>query len=391
MFKRIGLAWLTVGRTFGAWVSPVGTFFLLMYLRTLVSVGMTLDTLFVPGLRKSRLDRPIVIVGNPRSGTTFLHRFLVDQKIGAGLRLWEMMFPSLVLRRALRPLLPWLEKVSPARHHSTVAHDTSLTSVETDDASMLFRFFDGFFLYGFILSFAEKDYRSMFEPEVRDTSKRDFDWFERLWRDNAFGHESHRVVAKLFSLSARLPRFLERFPEAKILYMVRDPVQVIPSGFSLVTGVLDQRFGFWRLPEETRQRFIERLYGAFVLLLKTFHDDWVAGRVPKDRVMLVRFDRMMQDFDGLMDEMLDFLEVKKTPELMAEVARVAAEQRKFQSKHKYDAVKFGIDEARIRKDCAFVYETFLSPNLSDQADPASAKTTNGAAHSSRALSGPAGR
>jgi hypothetical protein len=359
MFRRIGIAWVTVGRTFGIWVAPIGTFSFLMMLRTLVATGMLVDSIFIPGLRKSKLDRPIVIVGNPRSGTTFLHRFLVEQRVGAGLRLWEMMFPSLVLRRLVRPFLPLLEIVSPARHHSTVAHDTGLTSVETDDASMLFRHFDGFFLYGFILAFAEKDYRGMFEPTVRDTSKRDFDWFERMWRDNAFRHESHRVVAKLFSVGTRMPRFMERFPDARVLYMVRDPVQVIPSALSLVTGVLDKRFGFWSLPEATRKRFIERLYDAFVLLLRTFHDDWVAGRVPKDRVMLVRFDRLMKDFDGLMNEMLTFMEVEKTPALEAEITRVAAEQRTFQSKHKYDAQKFGIEEARIRKDCAFVYETFL--------------------------------
>lgn len=360
MFRRIGMAWLTVGRTFGTWVAPIGTFSFLMILRSMVATGMMLDALFIPGLRKSRLDRPIVIVGNPRSGTTFLHRFLVDNRVGAGLRLWEMMFPSLILRRMVRPLLPYLEAISPARHHSTVAHDTGLTSIETDDASMLFRHFDGFFLYGFILAFADEDYRGMFEPTQRDTSKRDFDWFERMWRDNAFRHESHRVVAKLFSVGTRMPRFMERFPEARVLYMVRDPVQVIPSALSLVTGVLDKRFGFWTLPEATRKRYIERLYDAFVLLLRTFHEDWVAGRVPRDRVMLVRFDRLMQDFDGLMKEMLTFMDVERTPELEQEIARVAAEQRTFQSKHKYDAQKFGIEEARIRRDCAFVYETFLS-------------------------------
>jgi hypothetical protein len=379
MFRRIGLAWLTVGRTFGTWVAPVGTFSFLMILRSMVATGMVLDTLFIPGLRKSRLDRPIVIVGNPRSGTTFLHRFLVDNRVGAGLRLWEMMFPSLILRRMVRPLLPYLEAISPARHHSTVAHDTGLTSIETDDASMLFRHFDGFFLYGFILAFADEDYRGMFEPKVRDTSKRDFDWFARIWRDNAFRHESHRVVAKLFSVGTRMPRFMESFPEARILYMVRDPVQVIPSALSLVTGVLDKRFGFWTLPEETRRRYIERLYDAFVLLLRTFHEDWVAGRVPRERVMLVRFDRLMQDFDGLMNEMLTFMEVDRTPELTEAIARVAAEQKTFQSKHKYDAQKFGIEEARIRKDCAFVYETFLTDDGAAKSAPADESALNGSA------------
>jgi omega-hydroxy-beta-dihydromenaquinone-9 sulfotransferase len=384
MFKRLLIAWVTLGRTFGTWVSPIGTFFMLMTLRAWVATGMTLDWLFVPGLRRSRLDRPIVIVGNPRSGTTFLHRFLVDNQIGAGLRLWEMIFPSLTLRRIVRPLLPRLERISPARHHSTVAHDTGLTSVETDDASMLFRFFDGFFLYGFIFSFAEKEYRDMFLPATRDTSKRDFAWFERIWRDNAFRHPSHRVVAKLFSVGLRMPRFMEHFPEARILYMVRDPIQVIPSALSLVTGVLDKGFGFWKLPEEIRARFIERLYNAFVLLLRTFHDDWVAGRVPRDRVMLVRFDRLMKDFDGLMDEMLKFMDVEKTPELESEIQRVAAEQRKFESKHKYDAKKFGIPAERIRKDCAFVYETFLdgAPLLGDAPKETSAPEPAAAAQTS---------
>ena len=32
--------------------------------------------------------------------------------------------------------------------------------------------------------------------------------------------------------------------------MVRDPMETVPSGLSLVTGVLDGRFGFWALPEE---------------------------------------------------------------------------------------------------------------------------------------------
>jgi omega-hydroxy-beta-dihydromenaquinone-9 sulfotransferase len=359
MWRRIGLAWVTVGRTFGAWVAPMGTLTLLLALRVVVTIGLVLDVVLWPALSKFRPKSPVVIVGNPRSGTTFLHRFLVEQRIGAGHELWQMMFPSKALRHVVRPLLPLLEAISPARHHSTVAHETGLTSVETDDAAMLFRYFDGFFLYGFILAFAEEDHRGLFEPAQRDTSKRDFDWWERLWRTQAFGHESHRVVAKLFSLGVRLPAFMARFPDAKILYMVRDPVEVIPSGLSLVTGVLDKRFGFWRLPEATRRRYLDRLYDAFVLLLRSFHDDWVSGRTPQERVMIVRFDRLMTDFEGLMEEMIPFVGAPRTDALASAVAQAGAEQRAFRSKHTYDADKFGIAEERIRRDCSFVYETFL--------------------------------
>ena len=83
-----------------------------------------------------------MIVGNPRSGTTFLHRYLVRNHIGVGSQLWQMIYPSIIIQKLIRPFLPLLEKVSPTRHHSTAAHATSLQSVETDDAALFFRFFD---------------------------------------------------------------------------------------------------------------------------------------------------------------------------------------------------------------------------------------------------------
>ena len=43
IWRRLGLAWLTVGRTFGTWVAPIGTLFFLVYLRALVATGMALE------------------------------------------------------------------------------------------------------------------------------------------------------------------------------------------------------------------------------------------------------------------------------------------------------------------------------------------------------------
>ena len=54
-------------------------------LRAVVWLGMTLDFLFFPKLRRTRAKRPIVIVGNPRTGTTYLQRFLVAEGIGTGM------------------------------------------------------------------------------------------------------------------------------------------------------------------------------------------------------------------------------------------------------------------------------------------------------------------
>ena len=111
-----------------------------------------MDKIFIKIPNNSIFKKPIIIVGNPRSGTTFLQRYLINNGLGTGSQLWQLIYPSILLQKIIKPFLPLLEKISPARHHSTEAHKTSLTSVETDDVSLLFRHFDGFFLYGFIFT-----------------------------------------------------------------------------------------------------------------------------------------------------------------------------------------------------------------------------------------------
>lgn len=330
-------------------------------IRTLVAVSMALDRLFFPVLSRVKAKNPIVIVGNPRTGTTFLQRFLSDAGFGAGMELFLMLYPSLLLQALLKPILPRLEKLNPAQFHSSAVHETSLGSVETDDVALLFRYLDGFFLYGFFLAFDDEDLLDEFDPRIRDTSARDFDWLEALWSRSLVKHKAERNIAKLFTLSTRLPQFLARFPDARILYMVRDPLDTIPSTMSLVTGPLDKAFGFWKKPAAERDKFLRRLYNGQIKILERFHDDWTHGRIDPNRVYFVRYDRMMAEFENVVAEMCAFLEHDLSPAMLAEVQKIGAQQRSYKSEHKYDLTKYGLTEEQIRTDCKFLYDTFLQP------------------------------
>jgi omega-hydroxy-beta-dihydromenaquinone-9 sulfotransferase len=361
MLSRMGTVYRVLRRTFGIKVAPIFIAIVFCMIRLVVGIGMILDHVFFPRLRKVRANRPIVLVGNPRTGTTFLQRFLADEGFGSGMELFLMLYPSLVIQKLFKPFLPLLEKISPAKFHATKAHDTSLSSVETDDVGVLFRYLDGLFLYGFFLSFDEEDRVSMFDPQVRNTMSRDLAWLDTLWRRSLVLHKADRNIAKLFSLAVRLPEFMERFPDAQILYMARDPLSIIPSANSLMLGVLDKAFGFWSRPENIRKRWLDRMYQAWISLLRRFHDDWTSGKIDRKRVFIVRYDRMMADFEGLMDEMCQFLGHEMTPKLRETVAKLGDKQRKYESEHKYNLEKYGLTEEQIRRDCAFFYDTFLPP------------------------------
>jgi hypothetical protein len=321
---------------------------------------MLIDNIIFPSLRKRKIKNPIIIVGNPRSGTTFLQRFLVKNGFGQGSQLWQMIYSSSLLQKILKPLLPILEYISPAKHHSTDAHKTSLTSVETDDVAIFFRYFDGFFLYGFILCFSNKDLFNWVDPLKRNNLQRDIKWLTLIWKRVLINSNSNRIVAKLFSLSSNTPQFLEIQSDAKILYMARNPIDVIPSGLSLVTGVLDKMFGFWSLPEIKREQFIKRLYKGLVELLNRFAIDWESNKIDKSKVMIVEFDKMMKDFDGLMNDIIKFTNHDCNEILLKNIKITAKKQKSYKSKHIYDLDKFGLKEKQIKNDCLLYYETFIN-------------------------------
>jgi hypothetical protein len=359
MLGRVLQAWGIVGRTFGAWLLPFGSLFAFCVLRTVVFFGRCADRVVHPGLHRLEVKRPIVVVGNPRSGTTFLHRTLAAYDIGVGTQLYEMLFPSRVLQWFLGPFLPLLERFSPARHHMGAAHQTSLTSIETDDAALLMRYLDGFLWFGFFLAWDEEDHRPAMDPRLRDTSERDFRWWHSIWQRSLARAGGGRIVAKPFTVTVRLPRFFAAYPDAKAIYMVRDPLAVIPSTLSLLSGPLDLRFGFWNRPAEVRARWVSHVVDGIIDLYRGFHEDWTEGRLPRDRVFVCPYTRLVGDFEGVMTELLEFLEETPDAALLEQIREQAAEQTRRVSGHKYDLDRFGLDEDWIRSECAFVYDTFL--------------------------------
>ena len=61
-----------------------------------------------------------------------------------------------------------------------------------------------------------------------------------------------------------------------------------------------------------------------------------------------------------MDSILDFIDQQPSEDLIEEIKKTAEAQRNYKSKHGYDLKKFGLTEEKIKRDCQFIYETFLT-------------------------------
>jgi len=238
-------------------------------------------------------------------------------------------------------------------------HSTSLESVETDDPSILFHKFDGFFLYTFFYSWAEEDLSSTFECD-KNSTKRDLDWFEEVWKRNLVGTNQTQVIAKLFTFPFYLPLFFQRFPKAKIIYLVRDPIETVPSCLSLLSNVMEKRYKISKLDPKAKQLFYDRIYSALLKVnLKLLHS-YISGDIPEKKVLLIKFPTMMANFQESMNRLFGFLEISKSHSLDTAIKATSKSQKKYNSLHKYQLEQFGISEGQIRRDYSEFYETFIT-------------------------------
>ncbi|HEY7052786.1 MAG TPA: sulfotransferase [Mycobacterium sp.] len=355
----------TINKTFGYWLRPLGTFLVLQVRQAISAITLGLDRLIYPGHRKQAIDRPIFIIGNPRSGTTFLHRLLLGAGGLAAFELWEMLFPAITARKLLGGIVPRFDRLSPARYHPSDVHDTSLRGIETDDVMWFFRTLDGPFAWAYFLAWqdtwgSELSRREFGIEGVTDREDaRFFRYHEACWRRNLTYKRANRILAKTSMLTMRLDALLKRYPDAKLVYVIRDPVEVIPSGMSLLAGVLENGYDIWnRTREEDQRRWLENLYQASAEMLRSFHEAHSAGLIPERNLCVVRYSDLLQDLEPTMKRILDFIEVEPSQAFVEEVREQAERQRNYKSRHQHSPEKFDLDPERIRKDLAFVYDAY---------------------------------
>jgi len=352
-------------RNFGFKLRPLGTLGLIGLRHLLSASGRGLDHVLAPGFRSMPLDRPVFILGNPRSGTTFLHRFLLNTGELCAFELWEMLLPAVTGRRALSRVIDRFAPLSPARYHSSDAHDTSLRDVETDDAAPFFHFVEGGFLWAYFWAW-EDDWgsdsaRKIFELDALPSHEQErfFRYLEGCWRRNLYAKGKGRFIVKSSLLGAGARTLMKRYPDAKIIYLVRDPVATIPSGMSLLTSVLDRSYNIFETTDANRRaRYLNNLYQASCHMYRTLLRVKRESIIPAENLRIITYPQLMRELEPTLRDLVKFLELSPAPGFWEEVRLQGERQRAYQSKHFYSLEKFGLTESQIRSDLAEIYQEF---------------------------------
>ena len=342
MSKLIKLVLLKIVRFF-----VLGTIFLTFFL----------DKIFF--YNKGKIEKPIFIIGHLRSGTTFLHRFMCDNFMDLkGMMLIDMLLPAITTRKLLKPLVPLLKRMSLDKVYDPRIHETNFFLPETDDIAIHFRYAEGILSWVYFGSWQKYASTTDLEQSIRNAAEKEkFIHYLRKIHENNMYQCSKRMVSKSFFGIFNIETILEVFPVAKIIVLLRDPLEAIPSLMSLEKSVQSNLYDFDRQDENTKARFFENLY-AMSLFYYIHLDALFSNEKFKGKLQLVTYNELKNDFKCTMLRIMDYCELERHPDILHAIDMQDNKQSSFKTEHKYFLEDFSLSKKQILQDFDFIYSRF---------------------------------
>lgn len=308
-----------------------------------------LDTIVYPNLRRMQLTEPVFIVGHPRSGTTFLQRQIYQTGRASMFRAWELWFPSLTQRLFFGPVISTLRQlgITELRGPDT-GHEVYLDAVEEDEGLFLHRLDSETMAFICPWLLVDEDV-SNFGLRVgwsdHHVTRKSIEFYDQCLKRQFVHTGLPHVVAKSTPSVFRLPELMERFPDARIIYVFRDPQESIRSFLAM-----HERYVGQALTDREARIYFQRKYEWGVHLYRTFEE--VKSCIPEDQLMIVAFEDLVGHTQETMRRVLEFARIDPP-------GATLAPRRKRRKKHRNRPLEeFGVQPEQISHDLDYLRQRY---------------------------------
>jgi hypothetical protein len=304
-----------------------------------------------PEVENEVIEAPVFIVGLPRSGTTIMQEILGADPRARTVRMWEAKFPC-------PPPHPDDPRPDPriARADAVVGLQDQITpewagmhKVGGDLPVECIEFtYSSFVSYAFSASFHVPNYtRYVAASDHADA----FEWHHKILQLLQSTGRPHHWLLKGPTHLPVLPALYDRYPYARLVLMLRDPVKATASVVD-VSGTL-----FYMRSDNVRQG---KAHGQFIdgnPAVKTLQTviDWMEdGTIPRDRIQPVSYLDFFADPEVQLEKLYRGLAMPLTTEARRPMLDYIAHKPKDKfGKHEYDVGEQALIEAEREKFRSF--------------------------------------
>jgi hypothetical protein len=324
-----------------------------------------LDEILFPGYRKVELNQPIFIAGNPRSGTTFMHRIMAaDEDQFFCFRSWEIIFPAIIQKKILAfigridRLLGSIARRRIERIEDRLfrdfnkMHRMSLFIPEEDDKLLMHSFAHLDFIWFF--PFPEElkwlgQLDELARPEVR---KRMMTFYRNCIKRQAYikGNKGY-FISKSPVAAGRIDSLYQYLPGCKIIYLVRNPLEVIPS-------MIDMAREIWHstINMEATHQFQENVFEILKYYYTYPLDRFEVA--PQDVYAYVKYDDLVRQPRQAIQTVCQRLGLELNTNFMSILKQEEQKARNYKSRHVYSIDQTHLTREQIVADLHHIFDRF---------------------------------
>lgn len=324
-----------------------------------------MDEVFYPAYRKKEIKKPVFIISNPRSGTTYLHSlFCLDEDRFTYFLLYHTFFPSVVfykfilLLKRIDSKLNWVmrrffEKVERKVFKGWEdIHPMGFERSEEDEGIFVLQMMSpavGLFCPWF--RNIEKTFVADELPEKKKAKM--MNYYESTLKRfmYAWGKEKQFLAKNVIS-TGRIEMLLKTFPDARIIYPMRHPYQTIPSITSMFTA--PWKLISPKLPENSPEfRSWGNMTIQFYLhFLKTLNS------IPPDQIYIFHYKELLDNPYELMVKIYGFMGFEMDEQYAQKLLSVTGKSNSYNSKHNYSLEQYGFSKDEINQELSLIFEKF---------------------------------
>lgn len=328
-------------------------------------IGFGLDEIFFRKYREQEVKAPIFIIGNFRSGSTLLQRLIAkdDRNFTATTtqeiyvtpsitqrKIWDVLssFDARFLNRTISKLVARFDR---RRLNSIPMHRVALHEVDEDEGILLFNWTSSFLMFPFPFMDLFSPYLHFDEENSEKEKKRTMEFYYRMVQKHVYYNGGTRYIAKSPAYSSKVHALREYFPDAKFIYLARNPLDMLASKTSFFSYI-------WRIFNTTYDPYPYR--DMLLELTRSWYLDTLASveKLPESEYLILRYNELIGELDASIRLIYRHFDMPLTEAFEPVLAQAVEEAASYVSKHKYSLIDMGYMPNEVWENYPEIFERF---------------------------------
>jgi len=321
------------------------------------------DDILFPGYKNLAIEKPLFILGNFRSGSTFLHRLLSRDDNFTSLTIWDIyLAPSVTQKKITQWIARMDNRFGGGLHRILFAFDrATLGKIRIhpisffkpeEDENIHLQNWDSYFI-SYLFPFMDElpDYIHFDEALKNEHKHRIMGFYKSMLQRHLYATGAKYIVAKNPAFSPKIETISTFFPDARIIYLVRNPIDMLPSTVSWINYARRQF-------TEPVEKF---LYLDEILDLTQYWYRYPLRYLdghPSPRQLVLIYDDLIQNPEGIIRSFYEQFGYPDQPALDQIVDEAIKETLSYRSDHAYSYEEMGFTRQEIIELYADIFERF---------------------------------